>query len=248
MHGRLGANIQNWWTSNNNAVKDNGGGGIDRLNAHFSPHVSANTYYFTMSFDATRPFPQEHLSGQDLENLPMHPLVSFWGIGFPGPFNISANAAAGTANIARDIARIIPGSPSDIAYAKWVVELANNHLSALGYQIRLPSPGSRIPLADMLPALSIFSLGMSGMSRSLGLSEQNDGVVDTSSMRAPALEPVQDIHTFNSTFIPANQGVYWDLGLTEGIDHADQVGVFTDPNTVSTTMPITNVVHRRLLE
>jgi hypothetical protein len=192
-----------------------------------------------MSFDATRPFPQENLSGQNLQNVPKHSL--FPDLVFPGPFNIAANLTAGTINTVRRI----PRSPSDVAYAKWAVGFFNDHLGKLGYQIKIPSPGGRIPRDDMLPALSIFSVGMSGMS---GLSERNDGVVDTASMRAPANQPVQDIKTFNRAAIPRNRGVYWDLGLTEGVDHADEVGVFTDPDTVSTAKPMINAEARCLLE
>jgi hypothetical protein len=243
MHGRLVHDIRNWWTGDDNAVKDNGRAGIDRLNRDFSPRVSAQTYYFTMSFDATRPFPYDlgHLSGEDLANFPVHPWL---GPGFPGPFNISAIAAANVFNGIRGI----PGNPADLAYVKWAIEFLNNRLNRLGYRIRVPSPGGRIPRADMLPALSLFSLGMSGRSTSLDPSAQNDGVVDTSSMRAPANQPVQDINIFNSAFLLANRGVYWDLGLTEGVDHADQIGVFTDPNTVSPATSITVTVSRCSLE
>jgi hypothetical protein len=52
-------------------------------------------------------------------------------------------------------------------------------------------------------------------------------------MRAPADGTVEDIDNFNTACMGTNKGVYWNLGLTEGIDHADQVGVFTVPATVS---------------
>ncbi|KAL2022642.1 hypothetical protein VTK56DRAFT_4986 [Thermocarpiscus australiensis] len=234
MYNRLKADINAWWSSNDNAVKDNGVAGVARLNADFSPTASTHTYYFTMSFDATRPFPKEYLSGQDLKQLPVHPLLSLGGLAFPGPFNLTAEFISGAFNLGREI----PGTPSDVAYARWAVELANNHLRTLGYQIRLPSPGGRIPRADMLPVLSIFSLGMSGMSEASGLSEQNDGVVDTSSMRAPENAPAGDIDVFNTAAMATNKGTYWHLGLTEGVDHADEVGVFTDPATYNQVLQI----------
>ncbi|KAK4247561.1 hypothetical protein C7999DRAFT_41106 [Corynascus novoguineensis] len=235
MYNRLRFDIRNWWMGNNNAVQDNGRAGVSRLNERFSPGVSAATYYFTMSFDATRPLPQRYVSGKDLQSFPVHPVVSGGGWLFPGPFNISANFAATAINITRGI----PGTPSDVDYARWAVGLFNDHLRILGYQVRVPEPGGRIPRSDMLPTLSIFSVGMSGMSRSLNLPEENDGVVDTSSMRAPENAPVQNINIFNSNSIPANRGVYWDLGLTEGVDHADQIGVFTGANTyTNVVLPI----------
>lgn len=236
MYERLRSDISNWWNSDNNAVKDNGIDGIDRLNGDFSPQASKATYYFTMSFDATRPLPREYLSGKDLKNVPVHPLLSLGGLLYPGPFNIAANTTSFLAGLGRDIASLTPGTPSDVAYARWAVDVINNHLRDLGYQIRAPSPGGRIPRNDMLPALSIFSAGMSGLSKSSGLSEENDGVVDTSSMRGPANGAILDSGIFKVATITANRGVYWDLGVTEGIDHADQVGVFTVPTTVSITI------------
>jgi hypothetical protein len=232
MHSRLADDIQNWWTSNDNAVKDNGISGIARLNKGFDPRVSPDTYYFTVSFDATRPFPRGKLSGQNLQNFPTYPRIPSWV--FPGPFNFFANRIAGGINIAHNFVRATPGYPGDVAYVNWFVDFFNNCLGLLGYQIRLPTLGGRIPRADMLPALSIFSVGMSGR---IELSEQNDGVVDTSSMRTPENQPVQGIQAFNLAAVPKNKGVYWDLGLTEGIDHADEVGVFTDPDMVSSAIP-----------
>lgn len=238
MYNRLRPDILAWWTSDNNAVKDNGIAGIARLNRDFAPRPSPATYYFTMSFDATRPFPQMHLSGDEIASFPLHPLLPLGGLGFPGPFNIVAHSVAAAINAAR----AIPGTPTDLDYARFAVNFLNGRLGMLGYQIRLPSPGGRIPLAEMLPVLSIFSVGMSGMSRTSGFSEQNDGVVDTSSMRAPEGGPVQEFGNFETANLGANMGIYTHLGLTEGVDHADEVGVFTDPATVSAAFPDSNAV------
>ncbi|KAK3986414.1 hypothetical protein QBC44DRAFT_352444 [Cladorrhinum sp. PSN332] len=234
MHDRLKDDIYAWWTSDNNAVKDNGIQGIARLNADFAPSGSTNTYYFTMSFDATRPFPRINFSQQEVQSVPANPFLSLGGLLYPGLGNIIARLAT---NLLK-IRHILPGNPSDVAYAGFAVGVINNHLGNLGYQIRIPIPGGRIPRSDMLPVLSIFSIGMSGISQSSGLSEQNDGVVDTSSMRAPSNETVRDINTFNRNAIQTNRGVYWDLGLTEGIDHADQIGVFTVPDTYRQVLQI----------
>lgn len=233
MNNRLRNAIMAWWNSDDNGIKDNGITGIARLNHDFNPRASRNTYYFTLSFDATRPFPREELSGKDLGNLPVNPVLSFFGLGYPGPFNATADLASFICWLGHGTFSSIPGNPSDIALAKWAVNVINNHASALGYQIRIPSPGGRIPRDDMLPMLSIFSLGMSGVSASLGSSEQNDGVVDTASMCGPANNRIDDSDNFDRNVIIRNRGVYWNLGVTEGIDHADQVGVFTVATTVS---------------
>jgi len=228
MYNRLATNILAWWNSDDNGIKDNGITGINRLNTDFTPLASQDIYYFTMSFDATRPFPQLNLSGNDLREIPLHPVVSSLK-GIPWV----ADAAALASAVSHEIFSSFPGNPSDVDIAKWAVKVINNRASELGYQFRLPSPGGRIPRADMLPILSIFSLGMSGVNAPFGPSEQNDGVVDTVSMRGPANTQIQDAVIFNTAAITANRGVYWDFGVTEGIDHADQVGVFTVDSTVS---------------
>jgi hypothetical protein len=74
---------------------------------------------------------------------------------------------------------------------------------------------------------------MSGVNAPFGSSEQNDGVVDTVSMCGPANNPIDDSDNFDRNTVTNNRGVYWHLGVTEGIDHADQVGVFTVATTVS---------------
>jgi hypothetical protein len=239
MHNRLQNRILAWWNSNNNGIRDNGILGIDRLNADFSPRASPNTYYFTMSFDATKPFPQENLSGQDLRDLPVNPVLSFFRL-YPGLANVTANAASFTSSVVHGLFSSIPGNPSDIGFAQWAVVVINNHASALGYQVRIPRPGGRIPREDMLPVLSIFSLGMSGVEAPFGSSEKNDGVVDTASMCGPADNLIRDSVDFDAAVLASNRGVYWHFGETEGIDHADQVGVFTDPVTVSSLSHLNN--------
>lgn len=76
---------------------------------------------------------------------------------------------------------------------------------------------------------------MSGVNAPFGSSEQNDGVVDTVSMRGPENRnnPIYESDFFNTAALASNRGVYWHFGVTEGIDHADEVGVFTDAATVS---------------
>ncbi|KLU90767.1 hypothetical protein MAPG_10618 [Magnaporthiopsis poae ATCC 64411] len=222
MHNRLRNGIHNWWRSDYNAVKDNGVPGIARLNNQFSPGASIRTYYFTMSFDATTPLPRQYLTGIDLESVPVHPLLR---LAYPGPYGVTARIVSSLFSLGRDALSFIPGNPSDLSYARWAVGVINNHVRTLGYQLRIPSPGERIPRPDMLPALSIFSAGMSGVDT---FGPQNDGVVDTASMRGPENAIIRDSDQFDRDSIGNNRGVYWDLGVTEGIDHADQVGVFTD--------------------
>jgi hypothetical protein len=109
--------------------------------------------------------------------------MSFWGLGYPGIGNIAAKGVSLIAWAWHRFSNSFPGSPNDIEYARWIVEVLNHNTHALGYKFRLPRPGSRIPRSDMLPLLSLFSLGMSGIDAPFGPPEQNDGIVDTVSMR-----------------------------------------------------------------
>lgn len=81
-----------------------------------------------------------------------------------------------------------------------------------------PKSRRRIPRNDMLPILSIFSLGMSGVNAPFGSSEQNDGVVDTVLMRGPenGNNPINESDFFNTAALASNRGVYWHFGVTEG--------------------------------
>ncbi|OJJ94837.1 hypothetical protein ASPACDRAFT_64772 [Aspergillus aculeatus ATCC 16872] len=227
MHNRLQPAIFTWWNSNHNGIRDNGIDGITRLNQDFDPRVSEKTYYFTMSFDATRPFPKLNLSPGFLVDFPTNPIFTLGGFLYPGPGNIVARGTSLLATGAYKIFTSIPGSPSDVEIARWAVDTFNYHTGRLGYQFRIPRPGRRIPRDDMLPILAVFSLGMSGVNAPFGLSEENDGVVDTASMRGPKENEIKDSTNFNTLALASNRGVYWHLGVTEAIDHADQVGVFT---------------------
>ncbi|KAL4732938.1 hypothetical protein BDV11DRAFT_214669 [Aspergillus similis] len=231
MHNRLQASILTWWNSVHNGIRDNGIDGITRLNQVFNPQVSPQTYYLTMSFDATRPFPEEDLNANDFSRVPVNKILSLGGFLYPGPWSILAHGASFLLAGLHRLITFGPGSPSDVDIARWFVQVFNEHAAALGYQFKIPSPGGRIPRNDMLPILVIFSLGMSGVSAPFGPSEENDGVVDTVSMRGPEGNTIQDITNFDTQAPARNRGVYWHLGVTEAIDHADQVGVFTDAQT-----------------
>ena len=64
----------------------------------------------------------------------------------------------------------------------------------------------------------------------------NDGIVNTASMDGPPGN-VRDAEEFVSHLDLANleqvQGPFWYFGENGTIDHADQLGVYTDPTTVS---------------
>jgi hypothetical protein len=151
MYNRLKNRILAWWTSNDNGVRDNGIGGIARLNTNFSPRVSPSIYYFTMSFDATRPSPQLNLSSEDLEDLPVNPVVSYFGLGYPGLGGVKAKTASllsflghGILALSRETLEIL------ISYNG---PLRSSTTTPVHWATRIPSPRGRISRDDMLPIL-----------------------------------------------------------------------------------------------
>lgn len=104
----------------------------------------------------------------------------------------------------------------------------------MGYFSQIPQPGEQIPRPDMLPVLAPFSYGMGGVRR--GEWAANDGIVNTVSMDGPPGN-VRSAAEFVSHLDPVNlgpvQGPFWYIGENGTIDHADQLGVFTDATTVS---------------
>jgi hypothetical protein len=99
---------------------------------------------------------------------------------------------------------------------------------------------SQLPQPDMLPFLSLFAYGMGGClnalpGRTVEQSQPNDGIVNTESMDGPSAGPVQGHFPSNAVTNQAANGaggVYWHLGKNVTMDHADEIGVFTDSNTV----------------
>ncbi|KAK9777075.1 hypothetical protein AB5N19_12396 [Seiridium cardinale] len=144
---------------------------------------------------------------------PVFGSINYWG-GFEDlASELQAYADELTSLLGRP-SRILPGSPSDGDYARWAAEVVNIHIQALGYQVRVPTPGRRIPLADMLPVLAVTSIAISGNARHFGFSELNDGIVDTDSMLGPEGSTIRDIDAFNRDTMADNLGVYWHFGMS----------------------------------
>lgn len=119
------------------------------------------------------------------------------------------------------------------------MQVANGHLGQLGYFNRVPLPGARVPRPDVLPLMMLPAFAMGGYTipnrpkQTSAEFQPNDGIVNTVSMRGP-----DDQHVFDVANFQANNrnGRYWHIGVNETIDHADQIGVFTNPETVSTSV------------
>ncbi|EXL91242.1 hypothetical protein NOF04DRAFT_18016 [Fusarium oxysporum II5] len=230
MRARIAPDITTWWTGLHNGLYDNSISGIGNLNA-FAPTPSPNIYYFTMSFCATRPFPKDTLTTQDINGfLALFPLNQVWN-----PLGVWGRVAAPFQPLGTRLGVL----PSLYAALTWITDVANRHLQIMQYFSQIPRPGSQIPRQDMLPLIMYPAYAMGGRGTTLpGITLQefqhNDGIVNTRSMDGPSTGPVNH-GSFTARLAaaaPANlKGIYWNLGANATIDHADQIGVFTDPDT-----------------
>jgi hypothetical protein len=246
MSTRIRPIVQRWWNGTHspafpphNGFYDNSIPGVNALNA-FASAPAPNTFYFTMSFDATEDFPNVRFSPADFATFPVtFPLMN--------PLNIPGTLGAFGLNI---FLSYVPGAPTLVSLAKWAVQVADRHLGVLGYFNRIPEPGPKVPRADVLPILLPTAYAMGGYELSAqdarlipGISstdfQPNDGVVNTASMRAPNdayLSNAADfpIHSLgNPASAAAAKGKYWHLGINKTMDHGDEIGVFTVGQTVS---------------
>lgn len=248
MFGRLKVAIGDWAASEYSGFWDNSIVGVSKLNEEYSVVPAKNVYYFTMSCTATVPFPKIHLTQDELSSFPLrNPLKPdetisvishglFGGIGAvtTAIFNVGLDAAVDQSK-----------------FANWVTGVAGNHLKGLGYPISLPNPGSQVPRPDMLPLMAPTAYAMGGyklvdpeLSKLKTMFkdglvtdidfQKNDGIVNTLSMSGPdekfvKYEVPQDL-PHNIERMKGNW--YWSMGPNGTMDHADEIGVFTDENTV----------------
>jgi hypothetical protein len=229
MRERIGPAVVAWFNGQINGLYDNSIAGATELNDLSAtlppppppPHPA--TYFFTMAFRATYPFPHRILTLQEIEAfirlLPGGDIFNFLGFGF------------GVTTLL-EIANWADLAPPLQKTFTWITNVANNHLGAMGYFSQIPRPGEQIPRPDMLPVIAPLSYAMGGVRG--GEWAANDGIVNTVSMHGPPGN-VRSAGEFASHFDRANprlvQGPFWYIGENSTIDHADQLGVFTDVKT-----------------
>lgn len=74
----------------------------------------------------------------------------------------------------------------------------------------------------------------------------NDGIVNTESMKGPLnrngdladnrnKELITDAREFPFQDVQTARGKYWHFGVTASMDHADEIGIFIEENTVNRT-------------
>ncbi|KAH7129295.1 Alpha/Beta hydrolase protein [Dactylonectria macrodidyma] len=237
--------VWKWLESENNGLYDNKIEGVDRL-CKKTMGVSEKVFYFSLSFHATDRFPKSWPTwGKDA-------LTSF-------PINIETFVRSATNRIPilgplTDLfinALTSLGWVSLMAvtpfryFVEWVTEaVVTRLLQSNGYNLVLPKPGAYIPRQDVIPIILplVYAMGSQELTATqksilgpdLGDWNLNDGIVNTESMSGPkdktkSVASLPDLD-FNH---PEKKGVYWHLGVNDRMDHADEIGVFIEPDTGS---------------
>ncbi|RFU30456.1 hypothetical protein B7463_g5852, partial [Scytalidium lignicola] len=225
-----GGAVLSWWQGPggphppHNGFYDNSIDGVNRLNT-FAPNPSPTIVYFTMSFDATVRFPDIDPTPSNSRSFPINPFLYPLSLLLnPGGYPFAA--------FSRGYSRALL-SPSSVDYARWI-----------------PLPGPRVPRPDMLPLIILPALAMGGYNiptvpaQTSATFQRNDGIVNTASMNGPNNNQVYNIQGFAGAPAAPQAGRYWHIGVNETIDHADQIGVFTDPATFMLMTHISSLVSR----
>lgn len=228
MRERIGPDVIRWFNGKVNGLYDNSIAGAQALNkATITGSNRVPTHFFTMSFCGTIPLPNENLTPQDIceffQLFPLGGIPNFLGI---------PRIIAPILSLTNQL-RI---SPSLISVLGWITGVANRHLKLFRYFSHIPRPGPQIPRADMLAVIAPFAYAMGGLHVLGEDREPNDGIVNTMSMDGPdgrvgdARRFVDELRTRG---VRVERETYWHFGSNTSIDHADQLGIFTDPVTVS---------------
>jgi hypothetical protein len=128
---------------------------------------------------------------------------------------------------------------------RWVTgDVLNRLLHDANYQVQLPPPGKYLPRMDVIPLMvpTVYAMGGQDLTPEqidiLGPDSGdwylNDGIVNTNSMRGPDDSLVRDIAAFPISDVNSHgaRGLYWHFGTNSVMDHADEIGIFIEENTV----------------
>jgi hypothetical protein len=242
--------VGKWLASNHNGFYDNSIEGVYELNMD-ADTTSSHVYYFSFSFHATTPFPTTWppWTLNAVNSFPMPALATIRTVVSYIPLvNMSAwaiNYLFGTL-IKKLKWKLLSSIISIKDLVAWSTSsVAKPLLLSVGMNAKLPPPGEFLPRLDVLPLMMPTCYAMSGLDLlpsqrellgdNLGDWHQNDGVVNTESMRGPCEDVVQPVSAFPLEGINSAdaRGVYWHMGTNDKMDHADEIGVFIDDDTVS---------------
>ena len=241
--------VSKWYKSNNNAFYDNSIKGVNELHRN-TRASSADTYYFSLSFHSTIPFPSDWppWTLEAAKAFPI-PLVNFIRrVLYSIPL---VNIGAWLVELILDAVGHAVGWTIVLPLlnlrdlVRWVTEdVLNRLLRETNYQVQLPPPGSYLPRKDVIPLMmpSVYAMGGQHLTQeqtdilgpNLGDWQINDGIVNTNSMRGPDDSIVRGITAFPISDIDSDgaRGIYWHFGTNSQMDHADEIGIFIEENTV----------------
>jgi hypothetical protein len=234
--------VGRWLASNHNGFYDNSIEGVKALDIA-ADDTSSHVYYFSFSFHATMPFPTKwpKWTLNAVKEFPMPLVGSINKVVSYIPFvNLGSSAFEELEW------KILSSLVSIKALIGWsTASVARNILLTMDINAQLPPPGEFLPREDVFPPMMTTCYAMSGvdltpaqraiLGDNLGDWHQNDGIVNTESMRGPCEKVVKPISAF--PFGKINdadaRGVYWHMGTNDKMDHADEIGVFISDDTVS---------------
>jgi hypothetical protein len=242
--------VGKWLASNHNGFYDNSIEGVHELNMD-ADTTSSHVYYFSLSFHATMPFPTTWppWTLNAVKSFPMPLLASITKAASYIPF-MSMGAWIINYLLGSALEKLGWKLLSSVVSVKELVawstsSVAKNLLLTFGIDAKLPPPGEFLPRPDVIPLMMPTCYAMSGLDLTpaqrrrlgdnLGDWHLNDGIVNTESMRGPCEDVVRPVSAFPMERINSAgaRGVYWHMGTNDKMDHADEIGVFIEEDTVS---------------
>ncbi|KAM5343760.1 hypothetical protein ACJ41O_012297 [Fusarium nematophilum] len=235
--------VWRWLNSNHNGLYDNSIEGVNDLSSK-ADKTSEHVFYFSLSFHATNQFPQAWpIWGRDaIGSFPtrVEDFVRTVVGGIPVLNWVVDTIANAFSSVGWRILMVVTPFP---AFVEWITRaVITRVIQEFGYSLVLPIPGHYIPRKDVIPVLmpAVYAMGGQGLSHAqrkilgpnLGDWYQNDGVVNTESMKGPEgiVKEIRKLQDFNFS-TGDKRGFYWHLGVNERMDHADEIGVFIDQDT-----------------
>lgn len=248
--------VAKWLRSKNNGFYDNSIEGVMLKLNRDAIKTSDHIFYFCLSFHATVPFPTSFPSWtlSAMESFPLSiPILTPLLSALSSLPLVSSFSSLLTRHLSRFAKNLEMGILTKLCtvqnLVKWTTaSIATPLLKTAGFtSTTLPAPGKYMPRADVIPPMMPTCYAMSGLNLTPAQFEilgepkgdwhQNDGIVNTESMKGPDKSVMREIRTFpiekvGTAEVGDVKGVYWHFGTNHKMDHADEIGVFVDDDTV----------------
>ena len=241
--------VSKWFESGRNAFYDNSIEGVSELHVQTIP-TSSLVYYFSLSFSSTIPFPSNWPSWTNdaINSFPVtivdftrHVLRSIPLLNIGGIIEHIVDGLVHTTGWV-----VLSQLTSLRELVRWATEqIANRLLHEMDYNVVLPPPGEYLPRKDVMPLMlpTVYAMGGQDLTDkqkdilgpNVGNWYLNDGIVNTESMRGPDDSIVRSVDGFPASNPNSSEarGKYWHVGVNGQMDHADEIGIFIEQNTVS---------------